>query len=82
MDTTHVQGANPGVNPVANAMLDEHQAAEHLGVKVATLRSWRRAHKGPCFVRLGRLVRYRVADVEAFIEANTVRTCGEQVVCN
>jgi DNA-binding transcriptional regulator YiaG len=38
--------------------LTETQAAEHLGLSIATLRAWRHRAKGPRFVRFGRAVRY------------------------
>lgn len=44
----------------------EREAAEYLGVKVATLRAWRllRSKHGPPFMRLGRMVMYPVAELE------------------
>jgi len=44
----------------------EREAAEYLGVKVATLRAWRllRSKNGPPFTRLGRMVLYPVAELE------------------
>lgn len=48
-------------------------AARYLGVKDQTLRAWRSngAVKIP-FVKLGRAVIYRLADLDAFIERNRV----------
>lgn len=46
--------------------------AEYLGVPVRTLSQWRHQGKGPRFVRVGKHVRYRWADVEAFLNTNTV----------
>jgi len=51
-------------------LIDEHEAAEILNLKVATLRRWRWAHKGPCWIKLGGSVRYRRSDLDAFMEAN------------
>jgi predicted site-specific integrase-resolvase len=42
----------------ADAAMNEIEAAERLGLSVATLRAWRHRGKGPRFVRLGRAVRY------------------------
>lgn len=47
--------------------LSEHEAAAMLGLSVATLRLWRHRKKGPAFLRLGRAIRYRRADVERFM---------------
>lgn len=52
------------------ALLKEQQAAEVLGCSVALLRKHRLFRKGPAFVKIGRLVRYRSEDLDAFIEAN------------
>jgi predicted DNA-binding transcriptional regulator AlpA len=54
--------------------LDEHEAARVLGLKVATLRAWRLKKKGPRFLRMGRAVRYRPADLADYIAARTVET--------
>lgn len=51
-------------------LLDERQLAALWKVAVPTLRNWRVTRRGPPFVKLGlRAVRYRLADVERFIEA-------------
>ena len=50
------------------ALLPEQRAAERLGLSVKTLRNWRVSGAGPCFVKLGRCVRYRDADITAFIQ--------------
>jgi len=52
-----------------NTFLDSGQAAEYLGLKRTTLEAWRCRGNGPQFVKLGRLVKYRRADLDAFIEA-------------
>ena len=49
-------------------LLSEKEAAEVLGCGFRTLRNWRAKRGGPRFVKVGqRLVRYRRADLEAFI---------------
>lgn len=48
-------------------------AAEHLRVTEETLKRWRRNHTGPPYVRLGyNVVRYRVDDLTAWMNARTV----------
>jgi len=49
--------------------LDSDQAAEYLGLKRTTLEAWRTRGSGPRFVKLGRLVKYRRSDLDAFIES-------------
>lgn len=48
------------------------QVADRLQVPVDTLRKWREVGKGPRYARIGRHVRYRLADVDAWAEALTV----------
>jgi excisionase family DNA binding protein len=64
------------INPPGptSPLLTEAQAAAYLGVKPTSLLVWRStgAHRIP-FVRVGRLIRYRQADLDAWI-ASRVRT--------
>lgn len=50
-------------------LLNEHEAARTLGLKVATLRRWRWAGKPPGFLKLGAAVRYDPAELAAFVAA-------------
>jgi predicted DNA-binding transcriptional regulator AlpA len=52
-------------------LLREKQVSKWINASTAALRRWRREGKGPKFVKLGRLVRYRVEDVEAWIGARS-----------
>lgn len=46
------------------------KAARYLGISEAVLRLWRSEGKGPRYFRAGeKLVRYRKADLDAWIEA-------------
>jgi hypothetical protein len=51
-------------------LLDEKGAAAQLNCSVAFLRRCRLFHLGPPYVKVGRLVRYRPQDLEAYILAN------------
>ena len=53
------------------SLLTEKEAASRLCCTTAALRRWRREHRGPRWVRLGRLIRYSLADLEAFVQAST-----------
>jgi hypothetical protein len=54
-------------------MLPEGAAAAYLGeVPEGTMRQWRYLGKGPAYVKIGRHVRYRRADLDAFIAAQRV----------
>ncbi|MFV0286244.1 MAG: helix-turn-helix transcriptional regulator [Demequina sp.] len=54
-------------------LLDVHQLAEQLGVPVATLYVWRTRGQGPRGFVLGRHLRYRQDDVDAWIDAQRAR---------
>jgi excisionase family DNA binding protein len=49
--------------------LDTTEAARYLGLQPTTLEAWRCRGEGPSFVKLGRAVRYRQADLDAWIES-------------
>nr|NJM01832.1 helix-turn-helix domain-containing protein [Desulfobacula sp.] len=57
--------------------LNTKKTAAVLGVKDNTLEIWRHRGIGPKFVKIGGAVRYRIGDLEAYIEAQT-RTCTSQ----
>lgn len=44
------------------------QLAEHLGVPVKTIHQWRYLQKGPRGFRVGRHLRFRPADVRAWVD--------------
>ena len=52
-------------------LIDEPTLASRLGVSRSTLQSWRYAGRGPRFIKLGRIIRYRASDVDAYLIANT-----------
>lgn len=52
-------------------LLDEVELAEQLGVSRSTLQSWRYSGRGPRFIKIGRLIRYRNTDVDAYLRSQT-----------
>lgn len=50
-------------------LLNEHEVADSCSISVLTLRKWRTQRRGPQFVKIGALVRYRPEDVDAWIAA-------------
>ncbi|MDO3167207.1 helix-turn-helix domain-containing protein [Mycobacteroides abscessus subsp. abscessus] len=52
------------------------ELAAHLGVPVRTLAEWRYRGGGPRFVKVGRHVRYRHEDVDAWMAAHTRQRTG------
>jgi len=65
------------MNPTPIKLITAGQTATLLGVRVTTLESWRLRGNGPCYRKIGRLVRYAEADVLAWIDAQT-RTSTSQ----
>jgi predicted DNA-binding transcriptional regulator AlpA len=63
------------IPPLDSDLVDEIQLAARLGIARSTLQSWRYSGRGPRFIKLGRLIRYRNVDVDAFLLANT-RGCS------
>ena len=47
------------------------QIAEYLEIPEPTLRQWRHKGTGPQWTRVGRHVRYRWSDVEAWLDSQT-----------
>lgn len=46
--------------------------AEYLNIPVTTLTEWRYQKRGPRYIKVGRLVRYRREDVEQWLQEQTV----------
>jgi len=52
--------------------LSPAELAGRLGVPLETIYGWNKLHTGPRFMKVGRHVRYRLADVLAWEESRTV----------
>lgn len=57
--------------------LNTKQAAERLTLSPNTLEVWRCRGDGPPFVKLGRAVRYRASDLDAYVERRTRNNTSE-----
>jgi len=57
-----------------NRILTDVEVAERLGVSRFTVRSWRLKGVGPRFLKMGRAVRYRSEDVDAYEQQALVET--------
>ena len=60
-------------------LLKEAQAAELLGVSQSWLQKRRVRRQSPKHIRLGGSIRYRMADLETFIEEQSAIVVGEDV---
>lgn len=58
----------------ASPLLSPDPVAEYLGTTTQALAVMRHEGIGPSYIKVGRRVRYRMTDVEAWLDANTVTT--------
>ena len=63
------------MNPAA---LDTEAAARYIGLAASTLEKQRCAGGGVPFVKLGRAVRYRVADLDAYLASRVINSTSER----
>ena len=54
---------------LAQTLLTETEVAKQLRVSLAALRKWRVLNRGPQFLKIGSLVRYRQADIDQWLES-------------
>ena len=50
-------------------LMTETEVAKRLNVSLASVRRWRLERRGPAFVKVGALVRYRPEDLDAWLSA-------------
>jgi predicted DNA-binding transcriptional regulator AlpA len=62
---------------IPSPLLNEHDVAAVLNMKVGTLRRWRWAGRGPRFVKVGAAVRYDPADINSYIEGGRRRSTSD-----
>jgi excisionase family DNA binding protein len=58
-----------GSSGVAPILLTEMQVSQLLQVSLARIRKWRVEKRGPRFIKVGSLVRYRRADLEQWVSS-------------
>jgi excisionase family DNA binding protein len=61
-----------------NTLLTAEEVAKRLHVSLASIRRWRLERRGPQFIKVGSLVRYRPEDLEASLAS--LPTGGDQLV--
>jgi excisionase family DNA binding protein len=61
-----------------NTLLTEEEVAKRLHVSLASIRRWRLERRGPQFIKVGSLVRYRPEDLESWLAS--LPTGGAQPV--
>jgi len=53
------------------ALMSPRELSDYAGPAVQTLAIWRTKDKGPRYIKTGGRIRYRLSDVDAWLEANT-----------
>jgi predicted DNA-binding transcriptional regulator AlpA len=59
-------------------LLTEEQVAKHLHVSLAALRRWRLEGRGPKFIKVSALVRYRPEELEEWLASQPTGGSSEQ----
>lgn len=59
---------------LAKPTVDERAASRFIGFSTSYLRQARMRNQGPPYIRVGRAVRYRVEDLDRFLDAHRVQT--------
>ena len=76
--TTLEQTTEAQRNGTPSPVVGTDGAAHHLGIAPATLETWRSTGRVKIpFIRVGRCVRYRIADLDRFLESQTAVTGGQ-----
>ena len=61
-------------------LLNEREVATSCSISVLTLRKWRSVKRGPRFIKISTLVRYRPEDIDAWIaEQNAAPSVAPEV---
>lgn len=60
-------------------LLTECEVADLLNISVRTLQAWRVRGGGPRFIKVGRAVRYRLSDVQDWIDRNIHRSTSDSI---
>lgn len=60
--------------------LCEKLAGTYIGFSPRTMQAWRMQAKGPAFLKIGRSVRYRICDLDDWLEANRRNSTSQEEV--
>ncbi|MBO6893969.1 MAG: helix-turn-helix domain-containing protein [Roseibium sp.] len=60
-----------------NSLMTEAAAADFLGVSIRTMQAWRVRGGGPRYAKMGKAVRYRPSDLEAFVTERLAASTSE-----
>ncbi|WP_299436786.1 helix-turn-helix domain-containing protein [uncultured Rhodospira sp.] len=71
--------AFPSPHELPDPLMTQGQAAAYLSKTVRTLERWRRDGVGPRYLRVGRTIRYRRADVDAWLGGREYASQAEEL---
>jgi excisionase family DNA binding protein len=57
---------------VSETLMSRAELSEYLGIPQRTLDDWALRRVGPRYAHVGRFVRYRRSDVDAWVESNVI----------
>lgn len=66
-------------SPTGRKLLNNDSTADKLEISRRTLPVWRVQGRGPRHIKVGRLVRYDEAEVDAWLDANTHSSTSRKV---
>lgn len=64
-------------SPSHDQLLTVQKAAQYLGLAGSTLNKWRCLGEGAVFLKMGRAVRYKAEDLEAYLLQTKCRSTSE-----
>ena len=68
-----------GILEVISDIFSTEEASQYVKYSVPTLALWRLQGRGPTYIHIGRSVRYRKSDLDAWLAAHTVAPEGGAV---
>lgn len=65
--------------PKKSPITDTAGAAEYTALSASTLNKLRCSGGGPKYLKLGKIIRYRFADLDAWLESRTVNSTADAI---
>jgi len=78
METVQPNCGEQVFNGPPDRVLSLEEASRYLNVSPAAIRTWKREGKAPAYFRAGKLLRFRKADLDAWIRLRLVCPQSEQ----
>ena len=65
------------ISHIKKEWLNPREVSQEFGISVSTLAKWRMDNKYLLFSKVGKYIKYKRADIEAFLNANVVNAVNE-----